>query len=307
MTLPRSSIEQWAVLAAVVDQGGFAQAAQALHRSQSAVSYTLARLQEAVQVPLLVVEGRKAVLTPHGEVLLKRARPLVQEMEGLERLARSLKQGWEPKLTLAVDAAFPRDRWLAIFAELRALCPQTDVQFSDEIMSGAEEAILESTADVVVTTRVPENVLSEPLFDVTFVAVARPDHPLFALGRTLTATDLAAHMQVVVRDSGVKHPRNEGWLNAQRRCTVSSLDASLATVQAGLAYAWLPEHLIQEPLEKGSLHVLPIELGSTRSVLLHLVLVHPEAAGPAARAAVECFQRHVPVQKRRPDPKQRAS
>lgn len=298
MTLPRTSVEQWAVLAAVVDQGGFAQAAVALHRSQSTVSYTLARLQEAVQIPLLTLEGRKAVLTPHGAVLLKRARPLVRELQGLERLAQSLKQGWEPQLKLAVDAAFPRGRLLAILAELQGICPETDVQFSDEIMSGAEEAILESTADVVVTTRVPENVLSEPLFDVTLMAVARHDHPLLHLDHPLTAADLVAHQQVVVRDSGARHPRSEGWLNAHRRCTVSSLDASLATVLAGLAYAWLPEHLIQDSLENGVLRVLPMEIGSTRSVPLHLVLVHPELAGPAARAAVECFHRHVPLMKR---------
>jgi len=282
------------VLAAVVDQGGFAQAGAALHRSQSAVSYTLARLQEALEVPLLAIEGRKAVLTPHGTALLKRARPLVRELQTLERLAHSLKQGWEPQLKLAVDGAFPRTRLLTILAELQGLCPETDIQFSEEIMSGAEQAIREASADVVVTTRVPEGFLSEPLFDVTFTVVARTDHPLLKLDHRLTAADLAAHLQVVVRDSGVKQPRDEGWLGAQRRCTVSSLDASLATVQAGLAYAWLPEHLIQEPLVEGTLRVLPLELGSSRRVPLHLVLVQPELAGPAARAAMACFRRHVP-------------
>jgi DNA-binding transcriptional LysR family regulator len=298
MILPRTSVEQWAVLAAVIDEGGFAQAAAALHRSQSAVSYTVARLQEALDVPLLAVAGRKAVLTPHGAALLKRARSLVRELETLERLARSLKQGWEPQLTLAVDGAFPRERLLAILAELQGLCPDTDVQFSDETLSGAEDAILESTADVVVTTRVPPGYMSQPLFDVSFIAVARQDHPLLQLERTLTAADLASHMQVVVRDSGRKQPRDDGWLEAHRRCTVSSLDASLATVQAGLAYAWLPEHLIHVSLESGNFRALPIELGGSRSVPLHLVLVQPEVAGPAARAAVECFQRHVPLKAR---------
>jgi len=33
MALAKTSLEQWAVLAAVVDQGGFAQAAAALNRS----------------------------------------------------------------------------------------------------------------------------------------------------------------------------------------------------------------------------------------------------------------------------------
>ena len=56
--LAKTSLEQWAVLAAVVDQGGFAQAAETLHRSQSAVSYAVGRLQEALEVPLLAIQGR---------------------------------------------------------------------------------------------------------------------------------------------------------------------------------------------------------------------------------------------------------
>ena len=87
MKPPKSSLEQWAVLAAVVDEGGYAQAAAALHRSQPAVSYAVARLQEALDVALLSIEGRKAVLTPAGEVLLKRARSLLKDVESLERLA----------------------------------------------------------------------------------------------------------------------------------------------------------------------------------------------------------------------------
>ena len=79
------------MLAAVVDAGGFAQAATALHRSQSAVSYALARLQESLELPLLEVEGRKSVLTSQGESLLLRARGLIKELESLESLARSLK------------------------------------------------------------------------------------------------------------------------------------------------------------------------------------------------------------------------
>ena len=295
MGLPRTSIEQWTILAAVVDHGGFAQAAEKLHRSQSAVSYTVARLQEAVDVPVLAIQGRKAVLTPHGETLLKRARPLVRDLETLEALARSLKQGWEPQLKITADAAFPRARLLAIIAELQRMCPQTQLQFSDAVLSGAEEAIADGSADLVVTTRVPEGFLGEFLFNVTFIAVAASSCPLFRLERSLTADDLTREVQAVIRDSGLKHPRDEGWLGAERRFTVSSMEASLAAVQAGLAYAWLPDHLVLESLEQGLLRRLPLAQGGARSVPLYLVLVRPEIAGPAARAAVECFQRHVPA------------
>jgi DNA-binding transcriptional LysR family regulator len=294
MAIPRTSVEYWAVLAAVVDRGGFAQAAEALHRSQSAVSYAVARLQEALDVPLLVVEGRRAVLTPAGETLLRRARDVLKDFETLEKLAASLKRGWEAELRLVVDAAFPRERLLEIIAELQQLCPNTQMQLSDAVLSGAEEAIIDGGADVVITTRVPPGHLGTLLMDVRFVAVARPDHALFSLGRPLMSDDLVKHVQVVVRDSGSQHPRDDGWLGAERRCTVSSMEASLATVQAGLAFAWLPEHLVQDSLTRGVLAALPLDTGGHRSVPLSLVLVRPETAGPAARAAVECFQRHVP-------------
>src|SRR5277367_5217149 len=186
MPMAKTSVEQWNVLAAVVDAGGFAQAAEVLNRSQSAVSYAVARLQESLNLPLLAVEGRKSVLTPHGHTLLARARTLLKDLDTLEQLARSLKQGWEPEITLVVDAAFPRPRLLGIIAELQQTCPSTQIQLADVVLSGAEDAITGGTADLVVTSRVPPGFLGDWLLDVTFIAVARPDHALFQLDRELT-------------------------------------------------------------------------------------------------------------------------
>nr|ACN58769.1 LysR family transcriptional regulator [uncultured bacterium BLR8] len=289
----KASLEQWTLLAAVVDHGGFAQAAKALHRSQSAVSYGVARLQEALGLPVLQIEGRRAVLTPHGVTLLRRARLLLTSAAALESLAASLERGWEPQLRLVVDAAFPRARLLAIVAELQQSCPQTQMQLSDAVLSGAEDAIVEGSGDVVITTRVPQGHLGEWLLDVTFVAVAAPGHPLLALGGDIGEAQLAAHTQAVVRDSG-RQPRDEGWLGAERRCTVGSVEASLALVRAGLAYAWLPEDLVRESLNRGELALLPLGVGASRKLSLYLVLVRADSPGPAARAAVESFRRHLP-------------
>jgi DNA-binding transcriptional LysR family regulator len=290
VSLPKTTLEQWAVLAAVVDEGGFAQAAMALNRSQSAVSYSIARLQESLDQPLLVVEGRKSVLTPHGVTLLARGRALVKDLDTLELLARSLKQGWESELKLVIDAAFPRPQLLKIIAELQSTCPGTQIQLADVVLSGAEQAISEASADLVVTSRVPPGVLSDWLLDVSFVAVARPDHALFQLQRELTTDDLARHVQAVVRDSGTSHPRDEGWLGTAHRFTVSSMEAALATLMAGLAFAWLPEHMLAEPLQSGALRRIPLVTGGSRNVSLHMVLVHANLAGPAVRAAADAFR-----------------
>ena len=295
MAVPRTSAEQWAVLSAVVELGSYARAAAALHRSQPAVSYAIANLQESLGVKLLEIQGRRAVLTAHGDTLLKRARTVLRELETVERLAQVLKRGWEPRLRLVVDAAFPRSRLLEIVSEAQARCADTQLQLEDAVLSGAEEAITEGSADVVITTLVPPGVLGTWLLDVTFIAVAHPAHALFRDARELVAADLEHHTQAVVRDSGRLHPRDSGWLGSVSRCTVTSVEASLALVRAGLAFAWLPEHLVAESLRAGELRALPLTTGATRKVPLYLVLVKPALAGPAAQVVMESFQRHIPA------------
>lgn len=290
----RTSADQWRVLAAVVDQGGFAQAAAHLHRSQSAISYTLAQLQESLGVRLLEIRGRRAVLTAAGTALLQRSRSVVAQFAQLEALARAIDAGWESDLSLVVDAAYPQARLLHILGQLRHSCPHTTLALDDAVLSGAEDAITDRRADVVVTTRVPPGFLGEWLMDVTMVAVAAPSHPLHALQRTLSADDLAQHTQMVVRDSG-RARRDEGWLGAQQRWTVAALEASHAAVKAGLAYAWLPAHLVAGDIAAGTLRALSLAVGGERRMPLHVVLVKGEAAGPAARMALELFQHHQPA------------
>lgn len=293
LRLPRTSPEQWVALAAVVDHGSYQAAGAALHRSASALNYQVQRLQESLGVALLEVQGRRAVLTPHGETLLKRARGLLGELDALESLATSLKAGFEPVLRLVVDAAFPRERLLAALAELQGACPQTRLELRDEVLSGAEDAIIDGSGDVVVTSRVPRGFLGDWLYEATFVAVAAPTHPLHALGRDVTTHDLSLHTQVVLRDSGARAPRDEGFLGADVRWTVGSLEASRAAVEAGLAYAWLPEHVISRDLDSGRVQRLPLAAGATRQVPLYLVLVNAADAGPAARIAAEKLHRHA--------------
>jgi DNA-binding transcriptional LysR family regulator len=292
---PKTTPEQWSVLAAVVDRGGFAQAAQALHRSQSAVSYSLSHLQESLGVRLLEIRGRRAELTPAGRELLRRSRLAVDQFVRLESLAQSLQQGWESELRLVVDAAFPQDRLMSVLGELRQSCPNTTISLSDAILSGSEEAIANREADLVVTSRLPPGVLGDWLMDVPMIAVAASGHALHHQGGALSHEDLVPFTQVVIRDSGREHPRDEGWLGAQHRWTVSSVEASVEAIRAGFAYAWMPANRVESLIASGELKPLPLRAGATRKLALSVVLVKGEAAGPAARMALELLQRHLPV------------
>ena len=290
MKFPRTDLEHWRVLQAVVEYGGFAQAAERLHRSQSAISYAIARLQEQLGTTLLRPEGRRMVLTEAGTTLLRDATPLVEGLIKLETRATALEQGWEAEVRLAVDRVYPTRMLLCSLAGFAARCTQTRVQVHEVVMSGADDALLEGNVELAVAGRVPQGFLGDWLMDVEFIAVAHPDHPLHRLGRVLTIDDLKPHLQVVIRDSGKRAPRNEGWLGAEQRWTVSGGDTSIAIVSDGLAFAWLPRHSIQADLDDGRLKPLPLQSGQIRRASLYLIFADPASAGPATHQLAECIR-----------------
>ena len=155
MSTPRTTLEQWAALQAVIDRGGFEAAAEALDRSQSSVSYALKRLQAQLPVAVLEPRGRRAALTAHGEVLLRRARRLLEDAAKLERLATTLAQGWESEVRLAVDNITPPELVLCSLAEFSAQAPETRVQLVESVLSGTAEALLQRRADLAGCRRPP--------------------------------------------------------------------------------------------------------------------------------------------------------
>ncbi|MFC3609239.1 LysR family transcriptional regulator [Stutzerimonas tarimensis] len=283
MRAPRVTLDQWRTLQAVVDHGGFAQAADVLHRSQSSVSYTVARMQEQLGVPLLRMEGRKAVLTEAGEVLLRRSRLLVAQAGQLEELAHHMEQGWEAEVRLVVDAAYPNSK---LVRALSAFMPQSRgcrVRLREEVLSGVEDVLLDGSADLAITALDITGYLGVELGAVEFVAVAHSAHPLHLLQRKLSSQDLESQLQIVVRDTGQHRPRDSGWLGAEQRWTVGSLATSVSFVSSGLGFAWLPRHLIRRELEDGILRALPMIQGGVRRPQFHLYTNKDKALGPATQ------------------------
>lgn len=285
----KTSLDQWRALQAVIDHGGFAQAAKALHKSQSSVSYAVAGLQERLNLQLLKVEGRKAVLTTVGEAMLQRARQLLDDAGQMEALAESLTQGWEAEIRLAVDTIFPTSLLMQALHDFAAQdCGRVRVQLREEVLSGAEELLVDGWADIAIVGRLPAGFLGEQVIMVEMMAVAHPDHPLHHPGgEDISARELARELQVVIRDSGMRRQRDEGWLGAERRWTVSSMDTAVSVIANGLGFGWLPRHRIEEELARGVLKPLPLSKGRSRRVPLYLVFSRSKEAGPGARALAD--------------------
>jgi DNA-binding transcriptional LysR family regulator len=92
---------------AVIEEGGFKRAADALHISQSAVSQAVAGLEFKLEAPL-VQRGKELRLTDVGKRLFEHAVDVLRdEQQTLEDIAQ-LKQGKTETLSLALSASLNR-------------------------------------------------------------------------------------------------------------------------------------------------------------------------------------------------------
>ncbi|HCU2311202.1 TPA: LysR family transcriptional regulator [Klebsiella aerogenes] len=263
----KTTLEQWALLEKVIGLGSFAKAAEETNRSQSSVSYNLALLQERLGVALLAPSGRRAVLTPAGELLLNQVKPLLKAFSWVETHAATLRNGARTRLDLVVDSIFPRQRLFAILRQFQQRYPQTQVRLTEVLENIDEASAARSEADVMVLTRRQDITgRGEWLMNIDFIAVAHRDHPLSQSEEPLDDNALAPWPLIRIADrSGDASSTRDAW-------TFSTIDAAIDAVLYQVGFGWLPEERIRAHLEQGVLKALPLSHGARRATPLHLIV-----------------------------------
>lgn len=290
MQNPKVTLDQWRTLQAVVDHGGYAQAAEALFKSQSSISYTVSKLQEQLGMELLHIEGRKAVLTDSGKALLQKSRQLLEQAIELEEVATSLGQGWEAEVAMAMDIIFPKEILINAFKRFSPDSNGCKVLVREEVLSGAAEVLLEKKVQLSICPWVPPGFMGDKLMDIQLVAVAHPDHPLHKLGRKINTDDLSRHTHIVIKDSGIKQERDSGWLGTDLRWTFSSFESARAFLTSGLGFSWIPVHEAAALIESGKLKVLDLDVEYKKHGTLFLVYANKNVMGPATQLLADAIK-----------------
>jgi len=295
MKQPRISLEQWATFVAVVDSGSFAKAAETLNKSQSSISYAIGRLNELLPMPVLTLSGRKAVMTPEGEVLYRRATQLLQQAHASEEIAALLAQGTEPEVVIAVDGLLEPGLLLPVLEQFSQAFPMTRLRMLETQLSGTVEALLEKKATLVISHQVPVGYLGTPLKPVSMIPVAHPSHPLFTpsgLEAGINDYELRSWRQIVLRDSGTRREQDAGWLGSEQRWTVSHFSTTLKILRAGLGFAFIPYDWVSTDLKNGTLKQLPLSMGAERRLPIYMIMAAADSVGPATRALAQLLREH---------------
>ncbi|BBB29844.1 LysR family transcriptional regulator [Neptunomonas japonica] len=281
----KTTLEQWLTLFEIDKAGSIQAAAAQMSKSHTTLIYAVKKLEDQLDVALVRVEGRRAVLTHDGKSLLRRAQSMIEQAKALEEISNQLSQGFESELIVAVDHLCDR-KWLyEPLATFLAQNNTTSIQIVETSLSKTTRMVVEESADISIINVPITDHPCEAFGMVIMLPVAVSTHPLASNPEPCLA-DLAMNRQIVVRDLGESDSLDVGWLKSNQRITVDNFDHAWQAAKQGLGYCRLPKHVIESHNDPEML-ILNVEHASYYQVPLHVTLPKNAKTGPAAKRLYE--------------------
>lgn len=260
----RLSLDALLVIDAIDRKGSFAAAAHELHRVPSAVTYTVQKLEEDLDVLLFDRRGHRAKLTVAGRELLTEGRHLLRAAGELEARIKRVATGWEAELRIAYDGILPAAAMLQLAQDFYKQNADTRLRFSNEVLGGCWDALVSGRADLAIGASGDGpsggGYQTRPLGEIDWVFAVAPSHPLAGVAEPLLRTDIVNHRAVAVADSSRNlPPRTTGLLSGQDTLTIADAGIKLQAQAMGLGVGYLPQCLAEAAVNRGELIIKQTE------------------------------------------------
>lgn len=259
------------VLDTIQRKGSFAASAEALHRVPSAITYTMKKLEQDLDVELFDRRGHRAVLTEAGKTLLEEGRYLLEAAYNLENQVKKAADGWETEITIAINGMLPAAKILPLIESFYQQESGTRVRLMYEVYGGLWDALVSKRADLAIGA--PQEGPAgggyhmRKLSEVCWGLVVAKEHPLAYMRKPVSEKEISKYRVVAVADTSRNlPPRTAGIISGQDVFTVSDVQTKIAAHVQGLAVGYLPRYLIKKELEQGLLVEKETEHEASKSI-----------------------------------------
>lgn len=262
MKLNNFDLNKLATFLAVAERGSVTSAAAELARTRSAVSQSVAALEQNLGLPLFHRIGKRLVLTPAGERLRDSARTSQQVLQSaLEEIVDSGGSA-RGAVRAGIFLGFPRRRLAEVAQRFSAAHPRASLRFVFAPENDLHRRLLRGRLDLSVSFRSPgaENsrIRSRALFKEELVLVSGDAY----LREGLTPAELE---RTPLIDYYQSDPLIDRWLahhypgrRIERRVAVwaATTDLVLDLILAGAGAGVVPRYLVAETVASGRLRLL---------------------------------------------------
>ncbi|WP_455199598.1 LysR family transcriptional regulator [Kaarinaea lacus] len=258
------TLDALTVLDAIDRKGSFAAAAEEIYRVPSAISYTVQKLEQDLDITIFDRSGHRAALTPAGKALLEEGRHLLRAAHDLENHVKRISTGWEAELSIAVEAIISLKKFLPLVQDFYRENSGTRIQIREEVLAGAWDALVTGRADLVIGASgdgLPVGGYSSLLLgEFNMVFAVAPDHPLADSEEPISSTTIMKHRAVAIADTSRQlAPRSTGLLTGQDVLTVPDMESKIDAQINGLGIGYIPAHLIEPEMAEGKLIAKKVE------------------------------------------------
>lgn len=258
------TLDQMAIFVTVAEEGSFSGAARRLRRAQSAITYGIQNLELHTGADLFDRSAYRPTLTPAGMALLPRARRVLADMADYRKQAHDLAAGIEPRLTLALDVAVPRQMVVRALGAFKEALPMVEVTMVTQPMEQTLTTLREGRADLglVIDELIPdlaEGLARVPCGSLRFIAVAAPTHPLGRMTGPISEGGLRDHMQLMLSSGTEATGTNDFAAHAINRWRVNDLGLRHELLLAGLGWGGMPDHLVADDIASRRLVALQLD------------------------------------------------
>lgn len=262
-----------------VDAGSLTAAGRRIHRSQSALSMQIAKLEQAVGRPVLVRTPRRLDVTPAGQELLEHARRIVSlHDEAVEAMQHETIRG---RLTVGVPEDYAVPYLAPVLRDFAQRHSRVELTLVCQQTTELVPRILRGEVDIGVVTR-DRPLRGRPLFDEPLVWAAPARYQAWR----------ASPLPIVIYEPGSSARRAAlAALRSRRQpyrvvCESASPAGMLAAVEAGLALALFTRCSVPSGYEiLGRKHGLP-DLPALPVILLRSRVSADSAAADAMQEQV---------------------
>ncbi len=291
------TLEQLRVFVAVIDHGSFSKAARELHRTQSVVSYTIANLEAQLNVALFDRSKRKPSLTEAGKALLADARTVGLKVDAMRARAKTLAQGLEAEVSIAVDVMFPNCRLVTALQAFQQQFPTVALRLRVEALGAVMHLVSQRICQIGIAGPMldfADTFQSQPAGSITMLPVAAPAHPLAQMEGIIPTEVARDYTQLVLTDRSELTAGQNFGVVAVRDWRLGDLGAKHMLLRNGLGWGSMPEEMIREDLDTGRLVHLKLEHLISGEYTLHMINRLDEAPGQAGRWLMQYLLDHAP-------------
>jgi DNA-binding transcriptional LysR family regulator len=282
----------------VVRTGSFSRAAEALHRTQPAVSIAVRKLEEDLGQRLVVRGSRELKLTDAGKLLVDSAERMLNLREQLRLAIDDLRHLRRGQLSLGVNESSIH-AILPALARYRGRYPDVRIAVHRTFSRDVPREVLNYRLDLGVITFIPQesSLAALEFFRDDLVLVVYPRHRL-ARRRRVDITELGketfiAHIVESPYRWQVIHLFARHHTPLQRTVELPTIDSIKRFVQMEMGVAIVPRMCVGLELERGAL----VELNVTQLHLarrLYLIYRDDQQLPQAAQALIDMLREKGP-------------